>query len=70
MFSTMVSSIAADHKFWIRMVTSRNSKIQVMLDQGDDPELDDYWLTANDGLTSFRKYREKIVVRVKGSDSP
>ena len=41
-----------------------------MLEQEDDPELDDEWLTANEKLTRFRKSREKIVGRVKGSESP
>ena len=38
MFSTVMSSTAADPDVWIRLVTSRNSRIQVMLDQEDDPE--------------------------------
>ena len=41
-----------------------------MLDQEDDPQLDDKWLTANEQLTRFRKAREKIVGRVKGTESP
>ena len=41
MFSAVMSSTAADTEVWIRLVTSRNSRIQVMLDQEDDPELDD-----------------------------
>ena len=48
MFSTIVSSTATDPEVWIRMVTSRNSRIQVMLDQEYYPELGDEWLTAND----------------------
>ena len=40
-----------------------------MLDQEDDPELDDEWLTADEHLTCFSKAREKIVGRVKGSYS-
>ena len=35
-FSTVVST-AIDKEIWISMVTSRNSRIQVMLDQEDDP---------------------------------
>ena len=66
MFSTVMISTAADPEVWIRLVTSRNSSIQVMLDQEDDPELDDEWLTADEQLTHFRKAREKIVGRVKG----
>ena len=41
-----------------------------MLDQEDDPELDDEWLTSNEQLTRFSKAREQIVVRVKGTESP
>ena len=41
-----------------------------MLDQEDDSYLDDEWLTADDQLTRFRKAREKIVGRVKGTESP
>ena len=40
MVSTVMSSTATDLEVWIRLVTSRNSRIQVMLDQEDDPELD------------------------------
>ena len=31
-----------------------------MLDQEDDPELDDEWLTVDEQLTRFRKDREKL----------
>ena len=41
-----------------------------MLDQEDDPELDDDWLTANEQLTRFSKSREQTVGRVRGSESP
>ena len=41
-----------------------------MLDQEDDPELDDEWLTADEQLTQFRKAKEKIVGRFKGTESP
>ena len=41
-----------------------------MLAHVDDPELDDEWLTANEQLTRFSKAREKIVGRVKGTESP
>ena len=37
-----------------------------MLDQEDDPDLDDEWLTSDDRLTRFSKSREKIMWRVKG----
>ena len=33
MFSTVMSSTATYPEVWIRMVTSRNSRIKVMLDQ-------------------------------------
>ena len=60
MFSTVTSSTATDPEIWIRLVTPRNSKIQVMVYQEDDPELDDEWLTDNKQLTRFRKAREKL----------
>ena len=66
----MISITAADIEIWIMMVASSNSSIQVMLDQEDDPELDDEWLTSNEQLTRFRKAREKIVGRVKVLESP
>ena len=67
MFSTVMSITASDSKVWIRLVTSRDSRIQVMLDQEDDPKLDDEWLNANEKLTCFSKAREKIVGRLKVS---
>ena len=39
--SNVMISTAADPEIWIRMVTSRNSRIQVVLYQEDNPELDD-----------------------------
>ena len=39
-----------------------------MLDQEDDQELDDEWLTDDEQFTRFRKAREKIVGRVKGTE--
>ena len=41
-----------------------------MLDQENDPELDDEWLTANEQLTRFSKDREQIERKVKGTESP
>ena len=41
-----------------------------MLDQEDDPELDDEWLTADEQLTRFSKAREQIIGRVNGTESP
>ena len=70
MFSTVVISTTADPEVWIRLVTSSNLSIQVMLYQEDDPYLDDEWLTTDYRLTHFKKAREKIVGRVKGSESP
>ena len=46
MFSTVTSIAAADPKVGIRLLISRNSRIQVMLDQEYDPELYDEWLTS------------------------
>ena len=43
---------------------SQSSRIQVMLDQEDDPKLNDEWLTADEQLTRFSKAREKIRERV------
>ena len=70
MFSTVFISTAVDPEVWIIMVTSRNSMIQVMLDQEYDPELYDEWLTSDELLTCFIKAREKISVRVKVAESP
>ena len=70
MFSTVTSSISADPEIWTRLVTSRNSRIQVILDQEDDPELDDEWLTSDERLTCFSRAREKNLGRVKGAESP
>ena len=36
MFSTVIIIIATDPEIWIRLVTPRNSSIQVMLYQEDD----------------------------------
>ena len=41
-----------------------------MLDQEDDSELDDEWLTVDEQLTRFSKAREKIVGRDKVTESP
>ena len=38
-----------------------------MVDQEDDTELDDEWLTFDEQVTCFRKAREKIVGKVEGS---
>ena len=70
MFSTVMASTAKDPEVWIRLVTSRNSRIQVMLDQEDDPELDEEWLTADEQLKRFSKAREQIVGRAKGKELP
>ena len=37
MLYTVVSITAADTEAWIRLITSSKSKIQVVLDQEDDP---------------------------------
>ena len=57
MFSTVMSGTSTDPEVCIRLVTSRNSSIQVILYQEDDPELDDEWLTADEKLTHFSKAR-------------
>ena len=57
MFSTVVSSTAADPSKWIRLFTPRNSRIQVILDQEEDPELDDEWFTA-DGEQSHHLFKD------------
>ena len=41
-----------------------------MLDQEDDTELDDDWLTDYEQLPNFSKVRQKIVGKVKGSELP
>ena len=41
-----------------------------MLDQQDDPELDDEWLNVDEQLTRFSRAREQILGRVKGTESP
>ena len=54
MFCNVMISKAADPEIWIRLISSRHSSIQVILDQEYDPELDDEWLTADEQLTRFR----------------
>ena len=70
MSSTAVSSTSAYPEVWIILATSRSSSIQVVLDQEDDPELDDELLTDDERLSRFRKAREHIVGRVKVIESP
>ena len=70
MFYTVMSSTASYPEVCIRLVTSSNSRIQVMLDQEDDPELDDECFTADEQLTCFRKARKKIVGSFKGTELP
>ena len=69
MISTVVSITSKYPEVWIRLFTSRNSRIHVLLDQEDDPELYYEWLTADEQLTRFSKAREQIVGRVKGTES-
>ena len=40
---TVVKSTTPYPEVWIRMFTSSKSRIKVMLDQENDPELDDGW---------------------------
>ena len=68
MLSTVMSTTSLGPEIWIRMVTSKKSRNWFMLDQEDDPELDDEWLTSNEHLTRFRKTRDKRLGRVKGSE--
>ena len=52
------------------MFISRNSSIQVILDQEDYPELNENWLTSNDWLTIFKRSRYSILWNFKGAESP
>ena len=70
MLSTVASSISADLEEWIRLVTSINLMILVILYQEDNTELDYDWLTNNERLTIFTKPRERIVGMVKVAESP
>ena len=40
--------MAADPELWIMLVMSRKSRIQYMLEQEYDSELDDKWLNADE----------------------
>ena len=60
MFSTVISITSADPEVWMRLVTSSNSKIQVVLYQEDDPELDGEWLTDDEQLTLLEKLGSKF----------
>ena len=57
MFYTVVNSTSTDPQVWTKLVTSRNSRNQVVLYQEDDPELDDEWSTADEQLSLFSKAR-------------
>ena len=70
MFSTVMSSTTVDPEVWMRLVTSINSRIQVMSDQEDDPDLDDEWLTVDEQLTRCIKAIEKFLGRVKATELP
>ena len=59
-----------DPEVWIRLFMSSNLSIKVMLYQINDPELDDGWLTDDEGLTHYNKFRKNILEKVKGEDSP
>ena len=65
MFSTVVSSTAADPKFCISLVTSRISQIQDVLYQEYYSYFYDQWLTSDEKCTCFVKVSVKIVGRVK-----
>ena len=51
----------ADPEVWIRLITSSNSRMHVILDQYDDLQLDGKWLTDDERSTSFSRARENIV---------
>ena len=70
MFSTVGSITSDDPEVCISMITSRKFSIHVMLYKEDDTELDVEWLTTDESLTHLRKYIERFVVRVKGSETP
>ena len=57
MFSTLVSIIAAYPGFWIRMVKSSKTRIQVMLDQEYDTYFYENWMTTNERLPRLNKTR-------------
>ena len=59
-----------DTEFWINVATSRNSRITVMLDQENNPDLYGVLLTDDEQLKHFRKSIERNVRRVKELDSP
>ena len=59
-----------DPEVWIRLFMSSNLSIKVMLYQINDPELDDGWLTDDEGLTHYNKFRKNILEKFKGEDSP
>ena len=58
MLCTVVSSRAVGPEVCIRLVISKNSRIQVVLDQEDDPDLYDEWLTADEQISRFIEARE------------
>ena len=67
---TVVSIIAVYQEVCIRLVMSINSRIWVMLDQGNDPELFGKWLIAYDRLTCYNKSREDISKKIKVLETP
>ena len=69
MLSTVVSRKSADPEVWISLVALSNSRIQIMLDQEDYPELYDECLTDDERLTRFSEAREQIVGRFKLAES-
>ena len=60
MFSTVVSSTSSDPEVWIKLFIPRNSRIHVMLDQGDGTDLDDEWLTANKRSSFLKNLESKL----------
>ena len=60
MLYNVASSTAIDPEVWMSLVTSRNSKIQAMLDQEDNKYLDDGLLTSDERLTRFTNIERKV----------
>ena len=50
LYAVMIST-SAYPEVWIRLATSSNSRKQFMLDQDDDLDLDNEWLTTYERLT-------------------
>ena len=60
MFYTVMNNTVSDLEVWIKLFISRNSRIEVMIEQEDDPELDDECLTSDDRLTRLENLERKL----------